>query len=568
MKKQSIFALFLVVLALSACKPPKEFIQSLTVTPSPLENHAGKVEVTIDGSFPVKYFTKNMIMTVTPVLKSKTSDAVFKAEPVIYQGEKVKDNNQVISYKMGGKYSQKAVFTYDPAMESSELWVEVQCKIKDKVYDLPAEKIADGVNITPLLVSANAGTGDLTSQIEADKFQRIIQERQEAEIRFLIQKSDIRKSELKSEGVINLTKKIQMAKDSQNLEMKGLEISSYASPDGGVDLNEKLASARDKSSVKYINNELKKLKAEVTISSKFTAEDWDGFQKLMEESDIQDKQLILRVLSMYSDSDQREKEIKNLSTAFKVIADDILPQLRRSKMTLLIDVIGKSDEEIASLAAQKSKDLSIEEVLYAATLTNDLNQKAEIYLLATENYPEDYRGFNNLASVKYELGQVDEAERCAAKALELNAKCVNANFNAGLVALAKGDDAKAEEYFGNAGGVGAALDCANGVLAIKKADYKKAVSLFGDAKINNAALAKILTKDYTGARTVLESVENPNATTSYLLAVVGARTNDRTLASDNLKKAIEQNADFKAKAAKDIEFAEFMKDEAFAAIVK
>ena len=568
MKKQSIFALFMVVFALSACKPPKEFIQNLTVTPAPLESHAGKVEVTIDGSFPVKYFTKNMIMTVTPVLKSKTSDAVFKSESVVYQGEKVKDNNQVISYKMGGKYSHKAVFNYDPAMESSELWLEVQCKIKKKEYTLPAQKIADGVNITPLLVSNDPGTGDLAAQIEADKFQRIIQEKQEAEIRFLIQQSNIRKSEVKSESVINLTKKIQEAKESQNLEMKGLEISSYASPDGGIELNEKLAEQRDKSSVKFVNDELKKLKAEVTISSKFTAQDWEGFQKLMEQSDIQDKQLILRVLSMYSDTEQREKEIKNLSAAYKVIADEVLPQLRRSKMTLLIDVIGRSDEEIASLAAQKSKDLSVEEVLYAATLTNDLNQKAEIYLLATENYPEDFRGFNNLGAVKYELGQIDEAERSLAKALELNAKNINANFNAGLVALAKGDDAKAEEYFGNAGGVGSALDCANGVLAIKKADYKKAVSLFGSSKINNAGLAKILTKDYTGARNVLESIEKPNATTNYLLAIVGARTNDRTLASENLKKAIEKNADLKAKAAKDVEFAEMMKDENFAAIVK
>lgn len=568
MKKYSILMLCLVVLGFYACKPPKEFIESLTVTPAPLENHAGKVEVTIEGTFPVKYFTKNMVMTITPVLKSKTSDKVFKAEPVVYQGEKVKDNNAVISYKMGGNYSHKAQFDYDAAMESSELWLEVSCQIKNKTTEIPAVKVADGVNITPMLVSANGNTGDFKGALESDKFQRVIQEKQEAEIRFMIQKSDIRKSETKSESIVNLTKKIQEAKDAQNLEMKGLEISSYASPDGKEELNEKLAGDRDKASKKYIEKELKKLKAEVTINSKFTAEDWDGFQKLMEESDIQDKQLILRVLSMYSDSEQREKEIKNLSAAFKVIADEILPQLRRSKMTLLVDVIGRSDEEIASLAAQKSAELSVEEVLYAATLTNDLNQKAEIYLLATENYPEDYRGFNNLAAVKYELGQNEEAERAAAKALELNAKCVNANFNAGLVALAKGDDAKAEEFFGNAGGVGAGLDYANGVLAIKKADYKKAASLFGDAKINNAALAKILTKDYTGARKVLENVEKPNATTNYLLAIVGARTNDRTLASDNLKKAIEQNGELKTKAAKDAEFIEFMKDEAFAAIVK
>lgn len=567
MKKQNlILTLVLAVLVLFACKPPKEFLDNLEVSVNPLESHAGKVEVTIDGTFPVKYFTKNMILTVTPVLKSKTSDATFVGEPVSYQGEKIKGNDDAISYKMGGKYSQKVVFTYVPEMESSELWLEVEAKIKDKVYTIPAVKVADGVNITPLLVALQPG--EVAAKIEKDEFQRVIEERQEAEIKFLIQQSEIRKSEVKSETVVSLTKRIDEANKAANLEMKGLEVASYASPDGGIELNEKLANKRDKESVKFIDKELKKLKATVTIDSKFTAQDWDGFQKLMEGSNIQDKEVILRVLSMYSDSEQRETEIKNLSAAYKSIADDILPQLRRSKMTLLIDVIGRSDAEIDSLAKVNAEVLSVEELLYAGTLATDLAAKEAVYTKVTEVYPSEYRGFNNLGVVKYEQGDVAAAGRCFAKALELAPKNAPVNFNSGLVALANGDDATAEEFFGNAGGVGDALNYVNGAIAIKKADYKKAVTLFGNAKMNNAALAKIMTKDYAGARSILDGVEKPTATTNYLLAIVGARTNDRELAKVNLEKAVAADAKLKEKAVKDVEFMEFMKDEAFAAIVK
>lgn len=567
MKKQNlILTLVLAVLVLFACKPPKEFLDNLKVSVNPLESHAGKVEVTIDGTFPVKYFTKNMILTVTPVLKSKTSDATFVGEPVSYQGEKIKGNDDAISYKMGGKYSQKVVFTYVPEMESSELWLEVEAKIKDKVYTIPAVKVADGVNITPLLVALQPG--EVAAKIEKDEFQRVIEERQEAEIKFLIQQSEIRKSEVKSETVVSLTKRIDEANKAANLEMKGLEVASYASPDGGIELNEKLANKRDKESVKFIDKELKKLKATVTIDSKFTAQDWDGFQKLMEGSNIQDKEVILRVLSMYSDSEQRETEIKNLSAAYKSIADDILPQLRRSKITLLIDVIGRSDAEIDSLAKINAEVLSVEELLYAGTLVTDLASKEAVYTKVTEVYPSEYRGFNNLGVVKYEQGDVAAAGRCFAKALELAPKNAPVNFNSGLVALANGDDATAEEFFGNAGGVGDALNYVNGAIAIKKADYKKAVTLFGNAKMNNAALAKIMTKDYAGARSILDGVEKPTATTNYLLAIVGARTNDRELAKVNLEKAVAADAKLKEKAVKDVEFMEFMKDEAFAAIVK
>lgn len=565
-KKSILLTVAVAALVLFACKPPKEFVDPINVSVNPLEMHAGKVEVTIDGTYPVKYFQKKMVMTVTPVLKSKISSAEWRADSKTYQGEKVKDNNDVIKYKVGGEYKQVATFDYNPEMESSELWLEITGKLGKKEFTIDPIKVADGVNITPLLVAVEAG--EVETKIEKDNFQRIIEEKQEAEIRFLIQQSEVRKSEISSDAVVALTKRIDEANKAANLEMTGLEISSYASPDGGMDLNEKLAEKRDQASQKYINKELKKLKATVTIDSKFTAEDWEGFQALMEQSNIQDKEVILRVLSMYSDPEQREAEIKNLSAAYKAIADEILPQLRRSKMTLAINVIGRSDAEIDSLAKANPDTLSLEELLYSATLTADLERKAEIYTKVTELYADEYRGFNNLGVVRYEQGDVEAAGRAFDKALELNAKNAAVNYNCGVVALVKGDNAKAEECFGNAGGVGESLNHVNGVLAIRRADYKKAVELFGTAKVNNAALAKILTKDYAGARSVLEGVAKPNARTNYLLAVVAARQNDRAAVVANLKKAIEADGAWKEKAAKDVEFLAFAEDEEFAALVK
>ena len=526
MKKQSlILTLALVVLTFFGCKPPKEFIDSIKATPNPAEYKGGKIEVVFEGNFPNKYFGKKMTMQVVPVLT--TADGkVYKAEPVNYQGEKVKDNNDVIKYKVGGKYTQTATWDYVEGMENGVITLEAAGKYGKKDYTLEPIKVLEGVNITPLLVTVKAGTEDLKPAIAADKFQRIIEETTDAQIKFLVNQSAIRGSEKKTEAIINLTKAIKEAKAAENKELKGIEISSYASPEGELDWNEKLSNRRGEASSKYINRELKKLKASVNIDSKFTAEDWDGFQKLVEASSIEDKAVILRVLSMYTDPQQREQEIKNIAVAYKAIAEEILPELRRSKMTLTVNVIGKSDAEIDSLAKVDAKQLNVEELLYAATLVADNAAKAEIYTKATEIYPNDYRSFNNLGMALYAQGKCDEAARCFAKALELAPNCPNVNYNNGLIALCKKDIAKAEEFFGKAGGVGKDLDYANGAIAILKGNYKKAAELFGAAATNNAALANILNKNNGAARKALENVANPNAVTAYLKAIVAARTNN------------------------------------------
>src|ERR1035437_4075646 len=372
MKKQLFFAVLMVfALVLSSCSKDLTALDPslFKCNPNPLEVKGGKVAATITGTFPVKYFNKNAVVTVTPVLKFEGKEV--KGTPVTFQGEKVKGNDKTISFKEGGNYSLKTSFDYVPEMAKSELYLEFNIVQKKKTYQIPSVKVADGVVATSQLVSTNST--ELNTVIIPDKFQRIIQEKQEADIMFLIQQSKLRKSETSSADMVSLTNKIKEVKENPSLSVSSFDMSAYASPDGPLKLNTNLAESREKVTVDFMSKEMKKLKTNVKIDSKFTPEDWDGFQALMEKSNIQDKQVILRVLTMYTDPEQRNREIKNLSAAYKQIAEEILPQLRRSKLKLTVDVTGKADSVILKLAKEDATKLNVEELLYAATLTTDLD---------------------------------------------------------------------------------------------------------------------------------------------------------------------------------------------------
>ncbi len=567
MRKQIFFAISMVLaLVFSSC------IKDLTAldpslfkcNPNPLEVKAGKVEATITGTFPVKYFDKKASVTVTPVLKFAGQEV--KGTAVNFQGEKVIGNDQSISFQAGGTYTIKTSFNYVPEMAVSELYLDFNVVTKNKTYALPSVKVADGVIATSQLVSINPK--EMSPIIINDKFQRVIQEMQEADILFLIQKSELRKTEAKSADVVSLTNKIKEITDSQNQKVANFEISGYASPDGGIELNTNLAEKREKVTTDFLNKELKKLKTSVTMDAKFTAEDWEGFQALMEKSNIQDKQVIIRVLSMYTDPEQREREIKNLSVAFKSIAEEILPQLRRSRLKLTIDIIGKSDTELLEAAKQDTIKLSVEELLFAGTLTKDLNEKAAIYQKVTQLYPADVRGYNNLGMVKYQQGNLDDASRYFAKALEIEPKSADINFNSAITSLAKGDLSQAELSFGKAAGTTGNVGHGLGTIYVIKGDYNKAKTYFGATSSNNAALLQILNADYSGARKTLSTVAKPDGMSSYLGAVVGARTNDREAVYSNMKDAVKQDRSFAQKATKDIEFSKFATDPAFTDIIK
>ena len=488
---------------------------------------------------------------VTPVLRWDGGEA--KGQPAMFQGEKVEGNDQTISYKMGGTYTMKASFDYVPEMAKSELYLDFKIKKGKKEYTIPSVKIADGVIATselPTVKSANAAYA-------ADAFQRIIKQAQEAQIMFLIQQANIRASELKSDGIKDFNKKVVAINgDKKNFKLNNIEISAYASPDGGVKLNTGLAEDRQENTEKYLNKQLKKGEIETQVDAKYTAQDWEGFQELVSKSNIQDKDLILRVLSMYQDPEQRETEIKNISSVYKTLADEILPQLRRARLTANYDVIGRSDEEINAAFDAKEDSISVDELLYAATLTQDNARKEAIYKRAIEKYPNDFRAYNNLGMMSYAAGDLNAAENYFKQAASKSANAAEVNTNLGLCELCKGNVAQAETYLSKSTGANTANE-ALGNLYIKQGQYDRAVQAFGDTKTNSAALAQILAKDYNKAKTTLEGVKNPDAYTDYLMAIVGARTNNADLVKSSMAKVGQKDASLKASAQNDREFAKY-----------
>ena len=533
--------------------------QYIKAEPQPLEAIGGEVPVTINATFPAKWFNKNAVVTVTPVLRYATGETWGTS--YTFQGEKVKANNQVVAYSSGGNATMRSKFEYKPAMKKSELFLTFEAKIKNKTVRLPDVKIAEGVIATSTF--ADAATAN--PAIGADKFQRIIKEAYDANIMFLIQQAELRSRELNKDEVKEWKDIVQNANEAPNQNVS-VEVSAYASPDGGLKLNDALAERREGNTTRYVNTELKKRKIDVPVDARYTAQDWEGFQELVSKSNLQDKDLVLRVLSMYKDPEEREREIKNISTVFKSLADEVLPQLRRSRLIANIEIIGKSDEEIASLAKSDAGSLNIEELLYAATLTENEAEKETIYTKASSIYSDDYRSWNNIGMQRFRSGDFTKAEEMFNKSNSVKNNS-EANINLGLLALLKGDKDKAQQLFGSASDV-PELGEALGLLYLEQGDYARAVSSFAGTKSNNAALAQILTKDYSTAAQTLNQVKNADAVTDYLKAVVAARTNDATGVVSNMKAAIGKDRTLAKEAAIDLEFAKYMNNSSFTDLLK
>ena len=553
----------LLLTLMSACSSKMGELSSdyFTVTPQVLEAQAGKVPATINGKFPEKYFNKKAIVEVTPVLRWEGGEA--KGQSATFQGEKVEGNDQTISYKMGGSYTMKTSFDYVPEMAKSELYLEFKATIGKKTVEIPAVKVADGVISTSEMVEQTLETA--TPALGNDAFQRIIKEKRDANIMFLIQQANVRASELKNAQAF--TDEAKNVNESVNKKITNIEISAYASPDGGLDLNTGLAEKRRDNTEKALGKQLKKAEIDAQVLADYTAEDWEGFQELVSKSNIQDKDLILRVLSMYKDPEQRETEIRNLSAVFTTLADEILPQLRRSRLTLNYKIIGKSDAELKQLSASTPEKLSVEELLYAATLTDNASEKKAIYTAATKQYPNDYRAYNNLAGLACAEGDYTAAANYVAQAAKLNASDADVKVNQALLALKQGNQSQAQTLLGSAGNSAAANE-ALGNLYLMQGEYQKAVTAFGDAKTNSAALAQILTSNYNKAKSTLDAVQNKDAYTSYLGAILAARTNNADGAISNLKEAIQKDPSMAKKAATDLEFSKLLTNAAFKALLQ
>ncbi len=542
------------VLVITGCSKKLNQFQSdyFTVNPSPLEVVGENVPATVTGRVPSKFFVKNAEVTVTPYLEFDGTEVASTS--YTFQGEKVRGNNQVVSYDNGGTITIPVMYKYQEEMASSDLTLAFDVVQGKKQYALPRVKVADGVVATATIADA----ANVVPAIVPDKFQRIINERYAADIKFLINQANIRDSELRSEALQGFNDDVAAASADTSRVIKEINISSYASPDGSIDFNTKLAENREKNTSAYLEKQLKKndIADFGELTSQFTAEDWDGFQKLVSESDIQDKDLILSVLSMYQDPEQREAEIRNLSSVFDQLAEEILPQLRYSRLTASVDVIGKSDEEIQAYYASSPEALTVDELLYCATLTDDPAKKLEIYDTAAKIYPDDYRTINNVAVYQYVEQDYDAAKANFEQALKMEPASSEVKMNLGLIALVEGNYPQANTYLGAAAGV-EGLDEAMGVYYLKLGDNAAAVRAFGDTNSTNSAVAQILTKDYSKANETLPAIATPDATTYYLMAIVGARTNNEEMVKSNLTQAIALDSSLAAKAQTDLEFAAF-----------
>lgn len=552
-RKTIYLACLVFALALTSCgKKLGQFSADyFTVTPDPLEVSGDKVPGRVSARIPAKFFQKNAVVTVTPVLKYAGTESMSQAYS--FQGEKVRGNNPVISYEYGGSATIPVSFNYVPDMAQSDLYLNFSVRQGNKQYALQSVKVAKGVVATAALASVE----NTHPAIGADGFQRIINEKYAADIMFLVNQANIRANQLSTDAMEELRREILEAAADTSRRLSEINISSYASPEGGVSFNTRLAQQREENTRSYMERQLNRDRISEfgELTAQFTPQDWEGFQRLVAQSNIPDKDLILNVLSMYSDPEQREREIRNLSDIFVQLADQILPQLRYSRITASIEVIGKSDAEIQRLLASNPEQLSVEEILYAATLTNDNDAKINIYDTAARLYPNDYRTFNNLGMAQYMAGDYDAAKANFRKA-SIMGNHPEPQMNLGLIDMIKGDYRAANSHFGSAAGVDELGD-ALGIYYLKTGDAQAAVNAFGNSRTNNAALAQILTRDYARAKTTLASVDNPDATTYYLMAVLGARTNNENMLNTNLRQAVRMDASLAQRAVKDLEFANY-----------
>ncbi len=545
------------------------------VNPAVLESHGGKVDFTIDTRYPSKYFNKKATIVATPELKYASGTTTLT--PASVQGENVKANNKVISYN-GGSVSVKEGISYKPEMAKSELIMNVSASKGKKKVDFAPVKIATGVIATsenvvnypkPILgVRREANTtGKYDPNI--DPFQRIVPDEKMAAILYEINKSEVRKDQVAKKEVSELEEYTKKANADEKVDLKRVEVAAYASPDGTIDLNTELAAKRKESSTEFLAKKLKEAGVDIELKTKYTPEDWDGFKELMEKSNIKDKDLILRVLSMYNDPEVREREIKNLSEAFTGVADEILPQLRRAKMTTSVDLIGKTDEELKALAKSNPASLNPAELLYAATLFESLEEQLEVYNSFIKVYPNDWRGSNNAGYVLVKQGKYNEAKPLFEKAeKQMNNEPIIKN-NLGAVALKSNDVKSAETLLGAASGAGNEVNYNLGIVSLKKGEYDKAAKyMIKDADVNSA-LAKMMTGNNGGALEDLEAYNNPDCfMKEYLKAVIGARTARENLLFESLEKACKINPEMKAKASNDMEFAKYFENPKFREITK
>ena len=522
----------------------------LEATPEPLILRGDQVELEVTGRFPAKYFGKKVSIEATPVLTWEGGSASFDSEG--FQGEDAAGNFTVVPFEAGKSFSYSSSVPFDPAMEdAAELAVRISGTQGNKSATFEPFVVGAGVITTPLWVRSD----DQFIPVE-DNFQRVITYTEEVTVNYSVNSSTVRSSELRDEDWKALKDLIQLSVDADSVTITGARIESYASPEGEITLNEDLASDRANSASGAITREMKRKKLAVddaffTLVPK--GEDWQGFKSLMQASNIEDKNLILRVLEMYSDKNKREEEIRNIAKTYKEIEKDILPELRRSQVVVSYDVEGYTDEELKDYSMNQPDILTADELLYAATLFADMNDKLTVYQSAARVHADDFRGYNNAGWCLAQMGRMNQAGELFAQALELERNKAVVN-NVAALTRQDGDIDGAMKLLNEAAGAGPEVGYNKGIILIQKGDYASAISNMGRVSSVNVALAKMLNGDAAGAKTTLENADDDSAVASYVMAVACARLNDSAGVKKHLGEALAKDPDLRKKAEKDLEF--------------
>ena len=534
------------VVLLAGCNCYKKMLKkvdqvSISATPAVLTLKGSNVVTDVTVTFPAKYFNKKATLKVTPVLVFEGGEIV--GTPKYLQGEKVKDNYTVIPYKTGSSYTQSVSFPYDERAKLSTLELRIEAKCtkgkKCKEYsDFAAIPVAEGVSTVQALANNTAYLS-----IMPDNFKRVTTISQSADIMYLINRSNVRKGELTKEQVKMFEDFVKEYSNKDRATLGSVYAKGYASPDGPVKFNDELSKARSESGQEAISKALEGVDAKYDIAA--YGEDWEGFKELVAASDIKDKDLILQVLAMTDNPVQRDQEIKNMTSVFEVLAEEILPQLRRTKLVADVDIEGRTDAEIQEAAANNIDVLSEEEMLYAATLTDDLDAQLKAYEAAASKY-NSVRGYNNAGVVLAKQGKVAQAKAQIEKAAGMSKDAAITN-NLGVIALMEGDAAAAQKYFSALNTPDAKANM--GLVNLAEGNYSEATkSLSG----YNLAVAEVMNGNLSKAKSLLANENSADA--DYLKAVIAMREGNTSSAISNLKSAIAKDPAKKDQAVKDIEF--------------
>ena len=576
MKKLVLKPLALMAVAsvvLLGCNPLSKMAKNsnaikYTLNPDPLEMHGDTVAITVAGSFPANFFHKKAIVEVTPILTNPADGSVIKEfKPITLIGDAADGDGKKISWEKGGSFNYSEALPYDASMDMVNLEVKAVAKYKTKTKEFDGIKVGDGTIVTPLWVQS-----DERPILGKDKFIKVIPRSVDAQINYLVNSSYVRPGEMREDDMKAVKTFISEGVDKDYV-FKGLTVSAYASPDGEIRINDDLANDRAKSAAASIKAEMKRKKIEAAKDDNFyqttgKGEDWVGFKEKMQASSIGDKQTIIRILEMYKDPDQREKEIKALAVTYKEIANDILPQLRRSQLTLNAEEQARSDAEITRLVGSSPDSLSVEEILYAATLTNDMNEKLSIYKKAQNAYPQDWRGWNNAGYIYLLQNNLNNAEDDINQANKLDGNNAVVKNNMGIIARLKGDNARARDLYTEATSAGKDVYYNLGILNIMSGDYGQAVDNMSGVSTFNSALANLLDGDNESALRLIDASDDKSSAAGYYLkAIIGARTDNKDLLMNNLRTAISKDSSLKDKAKKDAEFLKYRENADFGQLV-